>query len=398
MRGMSLSVGCSLLALLVVLPSVQAEEKGDFEWSWSGEGEPSAKPSATSAGETAPSTTLDPDTYNQLLKENLTLRRKLQDTDRGAEVIRAENAKLQRDMSALQAGITASNDEIDRLKGASTGADPDKIIALETDLAAAESAKAKLAEDLATLKSRMQRTVAAPVATAKPAGLSVKPGSDLFVALEGENSELREKLTTLETEKQKVMKQLRAVEAEVDAQSGLEDEMASVSGESTKQKMIIHKLLERETKLAQDLAATQSRERETSAELSQRDREMRALKAELDRREKRLKKAERVAMLLAKTRSEVNDVGITRQRDMHYNMGVVFANRGQFKEAEREYLRALRQDPADADTHYNLGVLYDQSLKEYRKAASHYRRYLKLRPEAPDANEVRIWITAAETK
>jgi len=79
-------------------------------------------------------------------------------------------------------------------------------------------------------------------------------------------------------------------------------------------------------------------------------------------------------------------------------MGVVFANRGQFKEAEREYLRALRQDPADADTHYNLGVLYDQSLKEYRKAASHYRRYLKLRPQSPDANEVRIWITAAETK
>ncbi len=50
------------------------------------------------------------------------------------------------------------------------------------------------------------------------------------------NAELRAKLTTLETEKQKVIKQLRKVEAEVDAQSGLEDEMASVSGETTKQK------------------------------------------------------------------------------------------------------------------------------------------------------------------
>jgi len=398
MRGMSLSVGCSLLALLVALPSVPAEEKGDFEWSWSGEGAPRAASAAASAGETAPSTTLDPDTYNQLLKENLTLRRKLQDTDRGAEAIREENATLQRDMSALQARITASDDEIDHLKRASSGGDPDKIIELETGLAAAESAKAKLAEDLATLKSRMQRTAAAPVAAAKPVGRSVKPGSDLFVALKGENSELREKLTTLATEKQKVMKQLRAVEAEVDAKSGLEAEMDSVSGESTKQKKVIRKLLERIPKLEQDLAATQSRERETSAELSQRDREMRALKAELDRREERLKKAERVNTLLAKTRTEVNYVGTTRQRDMHYNMGVVFANRGQFKEAEREYLRALRQDPADADTHYNLGVLYDQSLKEYRKAASHYRRYLKLRPQSPDANKVLIWISAAETK
>ncbi|MBT3295436.1 MAG: tetratricopeptide repeat protein [Verrucomicrobia bacterium] len=398
MRGMSLSMGCGLLALLVALPSVQAEEKGDFEWSWSGEGAPPATPATPAADTTAAGTKLDPDTYNQLLKENLTLRRKLQDTDRGAEAIREENANLQRDMSALQAKITDSSEEIDRLKRASSGADPEKIIELETGLAAAESAKAKLAQDLATLKSRMQRTAAAPVETAKPAGRSVKPGSDLFVSLEGENAELRDKLSTLESEKQKVVKQLRAVEAEVDANAGLEAEMASVSGETTKQKKVIRKLLDRIPELEKDLAATQSRERETSAELSERDREMRTLKAELERREKRLKKAERVAMLLAKTRTEVNYVGTTRQRDMHYNMGVVFANRGQFKEAEREYLRALRQDPADADTHYNLGVLYDQSLKEYRKAASHYRRYLKLRPQSPDANEVRIWITAAETK
>ncbi len=167
---------------------------------------------------------------------------------------------------------------------------------------------------------------------------------------------------------------------------------------AAKQKAVIHKLLERIPELEEELAETQSRERVQSAELSQRERELRALKAELDKREERLKKAERVAALLAKTQTEVQFVGTTRQRDVHYNMGVVFANRGQFKEAEREYLRALRLDPADADTHYNLGVLYEQSLKEYRKAASHYRRYLKLRPDAEDANEVRIWITLCETR
>ena len=227
---------------------------------------------------------------------------------------------------------------------------------------------------------------------------TVKPGSDLFVSLESENAELRAKLTDEETEKQKVLKQLRDVESEVEAKDDLEAQMASAAGESDKHKMVIRKLLERVPQLEEDLAATQSREREKDAELSQREREMRALKTELDRREHRLKKAERVALLLARAHTEVQLVDNTRQRDMHYNMGVVFANRGQFKEAEREYLRALRQDPTDADSHYNVAVLYDQSLKEYRKAVSHYRRYLKLRPDAPDSNEVRTWIAAAETK
>jgi tetratricopeptide (TPR) repeat protein len=310
--------------------------------------------------------------------------------------MREENARLQREMTKLQSQISDSNKEIKRLKSETSDvADPEKVVALEAALAAAESAKAKLAKDLDLLKSRVERNQSKP---ARPSGPTVKPGSDLFTALEGENAELRAKLTEVESEKEKVIKELREVESEVAAKTELEAEMADVSGETSKQKAIIRKLLERIPELESELAETQSREREQNAELSKRERELRSLKVELEKREERVKKAERVAALLAKTRTEVRFVGTTRQRDVHYNMGVVFANRGQFKDAEREYLRALRLDPADADTHYNLGVLYEQSLKKYRKAASHYRRYLKLRPDADDASEVRIWITMCETR
>ncbi len=392
MRRIITALGGAVLLAVACTATVQAQDAPDFEWSWQGETQDAAEGAQTSPSDGR----LDPETYNQLLKENLNLRRKLQETDRGSEAMREENARLQREMSKLQSQITESSDEIERLKSESAGAaDPEKIAALEAALTAAESAKAKLAQDLDLLKSRVERNQSKP---APAAGPTVKPGSDLFTALESENAELRTKLSDLQNEKEKVIKELREVESEVAAKSELEAEMAGVTDETAKQKAVIHKLLERIPELEEELAETQSRERVQSAELSQRERELRALKAELDKREERLKKAERVAALLAKTQTEVQFVGTTRQRDVHYNMGVVFANRGQFKEAEREYLRALRLDPADADTHYNLGVLYEQSLKEYRKAASHYRRYLKLRPDAEDANEVRIWITLCETR
>ncbi len=93
--------------------------------------------------------------------------------------------------------------------------------------------------------------------------------------------------------------------------------MVEVAGETEKHKAVIRKLLERMPVLEQELAETQSKEREQEAELSRRERELRALKVELEKRERRLKKAERVALLLAKTRSEVGSVGATRQRDVH---------------------------------------------------------------------------------
>lgn len=371
-----------------------ARESDDFEWTWEGAaGADGAVPADAAAAKGG----MDPETYNQLLKENLNLRRKLQETDRGSEAMREENARLQREMKQLQSRIAASGSKIEQLQEASAGAggDPDKVAALEAALDAAAQAKAEMAQELAALKERVERNEAR--AQEAPSS-NVKPGSDLFTALETENAELRTQLSALEDRKKEVVKELREVKSEAAARKELETKIADVSSETAKHKAVIRKLLERIPALEQELAATQSRERAQDAELSRRERELRAVKVELEKREERLAKARRVAALLAKTRSDVTHVGVTRQRDVHYNMGVVYANRGQFKEAEREYLRALRLDPSDADTHYNLGVLYEQNLKKYRKAASHYRRYFRLRPDAPDANEVRLWITQCELK
>ena len=91
-------------------------------------------------------------------------------------------------------------------------------------------------------------------------------------------------------------------------------------------------------------------------------------------------------------------VNNSEKRDMHYNMAVVYAKEHRFKDAEIEYLKALRLDPTDAAVHYNLGILYDDELDEKLKASVHYRKYLRLAPHAPDVNDVRGWLLAIDMK
>jgi len=79
-------------------------------------------------------------------------------------------------------------------------------------------------------------------------------------------------------------------------------------------------------------------------------------------------------------------------------MASVYARDGKFAEAENEYLQALRIDPTDADVHYNLGILYDDEMKQPEKAMVHYRRYLQLNPHGPDADQIRNWLMRIEMK
>lgn len=83
--------------------------------------------------------------------------------------------------------------------------------------------------------------------------------------------------------------------------------------------------------------------------------------------------------------------------DMHYNLGVVLTKQGMFKNAIGEFEEALRIRQDDADSHYNLAVLYDEKMKDDKNSLVHYKAYLKLRPNAEDAEKVRKWIIDKES-
>ncbi|MDO9541814.1 MAG: tetratricopeptide repeat protein [Kiritimatiellia bacterium] len=76
----------------------------------------------------------------------------------------------------------------------------------------------------------------------------------------------------------------------------------------------------------------------------------------------------------------------------HYNRGVFAYKSEKWHSAMREFRRALEKDPLDADSHYNLAVIYDVVKKDRLKAIEHYRRYLELNPKAPDAAKVKNYI------
>ena len=65
---------------------------------------------------------------------------------------------------------------------------------------------------------------------------------------------------------------------------------------------------------------------------------------------------------------------------------------GQLRRAEQEFLKVLAIDPDDAGTHYNLGILYEESLHNRAKARQHYQRFIELAPQDPDAGNVQAWL------
>jgi tetratricopeptide (TPR) repeat protein len=65
----------------------------------------------------------------------------------------------------------------------------------------------------------------------------------------------------------------------------------------------------------------------------------------------------------------------------HFNLGNLFDERGNRNEALSHYLAALQLHPSYADAHYNVALLY-QSIGQPLKAVRHWKLYLKLDPNS----------------
>jgi tetratricopeptide (TPR) repeat protein len=65
----------------------------------------------------------------------------------------------------------------------------------------------------------------------------------------------------------------------------------------------------------------------------------------------------------------------------HFNLGNLFDERGNRSEALSHYLAALRIHPSYADAHYNVALLY-QSIGQPLNAVRHWKLYLKLDPNS----------------
>lgn len=80
----------------------------------------------------------------------------------------------------------------------------------------------------------------------------------------------------------------------------------------------------------------------------------------------------------------------------HYNLAVAYSQAGLYDQAIESYEKSLFSDSRNADAHYNLGLLYHNINQDRARAVEHYRRYLELKPDAEDKEEVLGWIENLE--
>lgn len=92
---------------------------------------------------------------------------------------------------------------------------------------------------------------------------------------------------------------------------------------------------------------------------------------------------------------KINTLNNTLRKEralFHYNLGVAYTQAKLYDEAIEAYEKSLKFYPANPEAHYNLGLLYHNIKQDPEKAVQHYRKYLELKPDSEDKEEVKGWI------
>jgi len=76
----------------------------------------------------------------------------------------------------------------------------------------------------------------------------------------------------------------------------------------------------------------------------------------------------------------------------YYDLGVAYTQSKLYEEAITVYEKSLKFNNINPDAHYNLALLYDNFQQDSGKALLHYKKYLELKPNADDKEEVEDWI------
>jgi len=76
----------------------------------------------------------------------------------------------------------------------------------------------------------------------------------------------------------------------------------------------------------------------------------------------------------------------------HIGKARAFYHQGDYSSAVEMYHKALELDPDNADTYLQLGIIYDDNLKDEEQAVYYYKQFLIREPDSDKAKRVRGWI------
>jgi LysM repeat protein len=86
------------------------------------------------------------------------------------------------------------------------------------------------------------------------------------------------------------------------------------------------------------------------------------------------------------------------ERNIYYIRGMKLREAKKNDEAADAFQTCLRLSPQSALAHLQLALIYDGTLDDSLAAVYHYRRFLEMRPDHPDAEAVKGWLAKAEEK
>ena len=160
---------------------------------------------------------------------------------------------------------------------------------------------------------------------------------------------------------------------------------------------------------------TDEKRQEIENIVGKQDQRLKSLKGKLQAAEKELQTLKQENLKLADIHDFTGNIQVKKQEEkisqleadlstareqmkkqealLHYNLGVTYTKEKNYEMAIDEYEKALSLNLKEPDTHYNLAILYDELGKNPKRAIEHYQKYLELRPDAPDIDEVKEWIT-----
>ncbi len=318
--------------------------------------------------------------YEELVEKNLKLRgetaslsKKCKDLEKASKALINNIKKLEKENGSLDGGLIALKVELVKERSRSEKIEKEKVY-LSEELRAAKNgldkAKRKTEKSFAANHKGKERKLEKEVKKLRGEFKTLRVSS-------------RAEIEKLKVEKKNLRKELRS---DADEKKVIEKSLEEIGSQNKKLKEKYGLLKAENIKLREKakLAGQLRKSAEKKKKL--------ALKREKAAR----KVAERARKSASKQIKDYQDKFKKERIDARYNLAVVFDKNAMYKDAKREYLKVLKIDANDAGTHYNLAILYDDKFNQNRKAIIHYRKYLNLRPDAKDVEQVKEWILKAE--
>ncbi|MDP6526511.1 MAG: tetratricopeptide repeat protein [Kiritimatiellia bacterium] len=337
--------------------------------------------------------------YQEALKENLDLRAIIADLTEDVEEATKKRKRLTGTIKDLEKQIIQAAGVIKNLQNeAAKTRDPDKIVALETKLAEQERAKSRLNAELITLRQRVEDMAKPETQPPERPQMKVQPGSDLFRKLEQENAALRAELRDIQTQRQQAVREGDGLRETLDQKDSMIADLEDVTSLREEDRGKLYLLVKHIRKMEKEIQGLEKTIDKKDSAIQKEESRVESLERQVAQERTKFQKVKKVALLFDRIDQErkVQRLPDTEKKALYRSTADSLYRKGEFKLAEREYLKALELDPADADVHYNLAVLYDDELNNKSKAISHYTAYVELRPAANDINEVKFWLRDLE--